>query len=251
MPPVIICCAVNGGIQGKEYNASIPETPEEISEAAHAACKAGASIIHVHARNPETRWKGATRTDTWWEVNRRIRARCPDAIIDNTTGADFYVDMEDRPSCLDARPEVASLNLSPDMSEFTLKARPASFEHPRPEEHIDACIPFTYGQIRAFASAMKSRGIKPELETYHTGSLRLPPAITNRRGSTTGWCTCPASCPSIPPERMELPTNGQRSKPRRGKHWTMLPPSCGLQASISITSSRRRCTCRTWSSGIG
>ncbi len=226
MPPVIICCAVNGGIQGKEYNASIPETPEEISEAAHAACEAGASMIHVHAR-------------------------CPDAIINNTTGADFYADMEDRPSCLDARPEVASLNLSPDMSEFTLKARPASFEHPRPEEHIDACIPFTYGQIRALASAMKSRGIKPELETYHTGSLRLPPAITNRRGSTTGWCTCPASCPSIPPERMELPTNGQRSKPRRGKHWTMLPPPCGLQASISITSSRRRCTCRTWSSGIG
>jgi len=173
MPPVIICCAVNGGIQGKEYNASIPETPEEIAEAAHAACEAGASMIHVHARNPETRWKGATTTDTWWEVNRRIRARCPDAIINNTTGADFYVDMEDRQSCLDARPEVASLNLSPDMSEFTLKARPSSFEHPRPEELIDACIPFTFGQIREFASAMKTRGIKPELETYHTGSLRL------------------------------------------------------------------------------
>jgi 3-keto-5-aminohexanoate cleavage enzyme len=170
LPPLIICCAVNGGIQGKEYNEAIPETPDEIADAAHAACEAGASMIHVHARNPDVLWKGATTTETWREVNRAIRERCPDAIINNTTGADFYVDMDDRLSCLDAMPEVASLNLSPDMSEFHMKERTPPHEHPRPEEHIDATIPFTFGQIRHFAAAMQERGIKPELETYHTGA---------------------------------------------------------------------------------
>ena len=99
LPPVIICCAINGGIQGKEYNEAIPETPDQIAEAAREACEAGASMIHVHARSPETRWKGARTTETWREVNRKIRDRCPEVIINNTTGADFYVDMEDRLSC--------------------------------------------------------------------------------------------------------------------------------------------------------
>jgi 3-keto-5-aminohexanoate cleavage enzyme len=170
LPPIIICCAINGGIQGKEYNEAIPETPDEIADAAHAAYEAGASMIHVHARSPETRWKGATTMETWREVNRKIRERCPDAIINNTTGADFYVGMGDRLSCLDAKPEVASLNLSPDMSEFKLKERTSPLEHPRQEIHIDETIPFTFGQIRDFAQAMKERGIKPELETYHTGA---------------------------------------------------------------------------------
>lgn len=170
LSPVIICCAVNGGIQGKEYNEAIPETPDEIAESAAAACEAGASMIHVHARNPETRWKGATTTETWLEVNRKIREQCPEAIINNTTGADFYVDMDDRLSCLDANPEVASLNLSPDMSEFHMKEREPPLEDPRPEIHVDETIPFTFGQIREFAEAMQERGIKPELETYHTGA---------------------------------------------------------------------------------
>lgn len=170
LPPVIICCAVNGGIQGKEYNEAIPETPDEIAAAARKACEAGASMIHVHARNPDTVWKGAGTTETWRTVNRKIRERCPEAIINNTTGADFYVDMDDRLSCLDANPEVASLNLSPDMSEFHMKEREPPLKHPRPEKHVDETIPFTFGQIRRFAEAMNERDIKPELETYHTGA---------------------------------------------------------------------------------
>ena len=179
-PPTIICCAINGGIQGKEYNEAIPETPDEIADAAYEACEAGASMIHVHARNSETRWKGATTTETWWEVNRKIRERCPEAIINNTTGADFYVDMDDRLSCLDANPEVASLNLSPDMSEFALKEREPPLEDPRPEIHIDETIPFTFGQIRQFAEEMQERGIKPELETYHTGAAGVLRQLIDR-----------------------------------------------------------------------
>jgi 3-keto-5-aminohexanoate cleavage enzyme len=77
--------------------------------------------------------------------------------------------MAERSSSLAAGPEVASLNLAPDMSRFKLKERPARLPFPRPALEIDECIPFTYGQIHEFAAEMKQRGIKPELELYHPG----------------------------------------------------------------------------------
>ena len=77
--------------------------------------------------------------------------------------------MEERLSCLPARPEVASLNLAPDMSKFKLKARNPPLRDPRPPLEIDECIPFSYKQISWYATEMKRYGIKPELEIYHPG----------------------------------------------------------------------------------
>ncbi|MBA2302275.1 MAG: 3-keto-5-aminohexanoate cleavage protein, partial [Acidobacteria bacterium] len=86
MPPAIICCACNGGLQGKEYNTAIPETPAEIAESVFAAYEAGASMVHVHARDPERLPSPARHVEEWQEVTARIRERCPDIIINNTTG---------------------------------------------------------------------------------------------------------------------------------------------------------------------
>ena len=79
------------------------------------------------------------------------------------------MDDEQRLSCLDANPEVASLNLAPDMGKFELKPRGEEYTHPRPAIDYDDCVPFSYRQIAHFAAQMKARGIKPELETYHPG----------------------------------------------------------------------------------
>jgi 3-keto-5-aminohexanoate cleavage enzyme len=171
MPPVILCCACNGGVQGKESNDNLPETVEEIADSVYDAYRAGASMVHVHARDPEHITRPATTTDVWLEVNARIRERCPDIIINDTTGGGPGMTMEERLSCLDARPEVASLNLTPDMSKFRIKARPAPLPDPRPEMVYDECIPFSYKQVAWYAEEMKKRGIKPELETYHTGGV--------------------------------------------------------------------------------
>jgi 3-keto-5-aminohexanoate cleavage enzyme len=168
-PPAMICVAINGGIQGKETHDKLPEHPDEIADAVHAAYEAGASMVHVHARDPRDLTLGARRTPDWLEVNRKIRERCPDIVVNNTTGGDLQMNMEERLSCLDALPDVASLNLTPDMSRFTMKARVAPLPHPRPETEIDVCIPFTYGIVENFAAEMKKRGIKPEMETYHSG----------------------------------------------------------------------------------
>jgi 3-keto-5-aminohexanoate cleavage enzyme len=169
MPPVIVCLACNGGVQGKEYNEGIPETADEIADSVGEAYEAGASMVHIHARDPRNLPDPARTTEVWREVNRKVRERCPDIIINNTTGGGFGITHEERLSCLDAMPEVASLNLAPDMSKFRLKAREAPLPHPRPAVEYDDCLPFTYKQIGWFAREMKTRGIKPELEVYHPG----------------------------------------------------------------------------------
>lgn len=169
MPPVIICVACNGGIQGKEANEFIPESAEEIAESVQDAYEAGASMVHIHARNPLNLTDGARDTETWREVLSKVRKSSPEIIINATTGAGPGMTMEERKSSLAAGPELASLNLAPDMSQFKLKERRAPLPFPRPALQIDECIPFTYGQIRDFATEMKQRGIKPELELYHPG----------------------------------------------------------------------------------
>ena len=169
MPPAMICVACNGGIQGKEAHAMLPETPDEIADSVYAAHQAGAAMVHVHARDSANLTLGAKCTDDWLAVNRKIRERCPDIVINNTTGGDLVMTMDERLSCLDAKPDVASLNLTPDMSRFVMKERRPPLPHPRAETEIDACLAFTYGIIEHFAREMQRRGIKPELETYHSG----------------------------------------------------------------------------------
>jgi 3-keto-5-aminohexanoate cleavage enzyme len=169
LPPLIICVACNGGIQGKEANEFIPETAGEIAESVQAAYEAGASMVHIHARDPKQLTQGARDAEAWREVLWKVRESCPEIIINATTGAGPGMTMEERSACLAAGPEVASLNLAPDMSKFKLKERSAPLSFPRPAMEIDECIPFTYGQIHQFAAEMKERGIKPELELYHPG----------------------------------------------------------------------------------
>ena len=169
MPPTIICVACNGGVQGKESNPNLPETPEEIADSVRGAYDAGAAMVHVHARQEQYPTRPAVTTERWVEVNARIREACPDIIINDTTGGGPNMTMDERLQCLDAKPEVASLNLTPDMSRFRLRERPPPLPDPRPEVLYDECLPFSYGLIERFASEMKKRGIKPELETYHTG----------------------------------------------------------------------------------
>jgi 3-keto-5-aminohexanoate cleavage enzyme len=169
MPPLVICVACNGGIQGKEANENIPESADEIAESVQGAYDAGATMVHLHARDPKNLTLNATESGAWIEVMGKIRERCPEIIINATSGGGPGMTMQERMSGLSAGPEIASLNLSPDMSKFHLKERKAPLSNPRPAMDIDECIPFSYGQIHEFAAAMKARGVKPELEAYHTG----------------------------------------------------------------------------------
>ncbi|HET9515067.1 MAG TPA: 3-keto-5-aminohexanoate cleavage protein [Gemmatimonadales bacterium] len=169
MPPVIICCACNGGIQGKEANPNLPETADEIADSVYGAYRAGATMVHIHARDPNNFTRPAVTTEVWLEVNRKVRERCPEIIINNTTGGGPDMTMEERLQCLPARPEVASLNLTPDMSKFTIRERKPPLPFPREAIVYDECLPFSYKLVSRFAAEMKRYNVKPELETYHSG----------------------------------------------------------------------------------
>jgi 3-keto-5-aminohexanoate cleavage enzyme len=170
-PPLVICVAITGGIQGKEANLDLPETPEEQVEQTLEAYESGASMVHLHARDPNKWWDGADNAEQYSKVNAMIRKACPAIIINNTTGGSLGMTLEQRVACLDAGPEVATLNMGPDMYKFKFKERKEPLPHPKPEEEAEGVLPVTYAELRRFATAMQERGIKPELEVYHPGQL--------------------------------------------------------------------------------
>ena len=179
--PLVITCALNGGVQGKESCPTLPEKPEEIAQQAHEAYQAGASVVHIHGRDPNN-WADCTGDpEVYREINALVRETCPDIIINNTTGGGLTTTMEERIACLDAMPEMASLNMGPDMSRFRVPERPAPLEHPHAGGEVDVCIPFTYGFIEQLASAMKDRGIRPEMEMYNPGAFWVSQGLLKKQ----------------------------------------------------------------------
>ena len=180
MGPLILTCALSGGVQGKEANPALPETPDQLAASARDAYNAGASIVHVHLRDPDNNGRNIMRLDVAQETNAKIRELCPDIIINNTTGGGPETTMEERFVAVEARPELASLNLGPDMSRFVIGERGDSLPHPHPRQEFDECVPFTYGTIEKLAARMKANGVKPEMETYHSGMFWVGRELINK-----------------------------------------------------------------------
>ncbi|MDD5712745.1 MAG: 3-keto-5-aminohexanoate cleavage protein [Smithellaceae bacterium] len=170
-PPLIITCAVTGGIHGKETHRNLPETAEEQADQVYDAYKAGAVSVHIHARVPSQPSLTSSHAEDYSLVNRLIRERCPDIIINNTTGGGPWLTKEQRMCCLfsDPPPDMASLNLGPFVLKFPLKDRRAPLSAPRDGYLFDACIPASYADVNLYAASMKDKGIKPEIELYHHG----------------------------------------------------------------------------------
>jgi 3-keto-5-aminohexanoate cleavage enzyme len=153
--PVIITCALTGGVQGKAANPALPEQPEEIVRAAVECQQAGAAIVHCHARDEQ----GASTGDI--EVFDAILTglrRETDLIVNFTTGGAPGQTLDERLAVLDLTPDLVTLNGG------TLLYQVAG----EPEE------PFINKRetIVAIAQRARARGIKPEMEVYNTAMLR-------------------------------------------------------------------------------
>lgn len=166
LPPLIITAALTGGVQGKELNPNHPETAQEQAEQAYECYKLGASIIHIHARCEDNPTKPTQDPDRYREINSLIRDKCPDVIINNTTGGGPGMPMEERMRSVEAEPEMCSLTMGPQGSRLRLAERPPY----RPEPvFITEVMPANFDNIEVFAQAMAERDIKPEMEIYHDG----------------------------------------------------------------------------------
>jgi 3-keto-5-aminohexanoate cleavage enzyme len=151
--PVVITCALTGGIHGKEANPNLPEQPDEIVEQGIAAAEAGAAVLHVHARNPD----GSNTMDPeiYGELHERLCAET-DAIVQLTTGGSPRLSFDERINTVRLAPEMCSLNMG--LLNFFIRGEQVFFPN-----HRDG--------IERFAHEIRERDVKPELEVYSAAML--------------------------------------------------------------------------------
>ncbi len=172
---VIVTCAVTGSIHTPSMSPHLPVTPEEIADEAVAAAEAGAAIVHLHARDPET-----GRPDQSPEAFARflpvIKQRS-NVVINITTGGAPHMTVEERvrPAAVFA-PEVASLNMgSMNFGLFPMLARYRDFRHEWEREHLersrDLVFRNTFRDIEYILATCRDNGTRFEFECYDIGHL--------------------------------------------------------------------------------
>jgi 3-keto-5-aminohexanoate cleavage enzyme len=152
---VIITVAQTGALVSKQMNPNVPEQPDEIIESSYACYNEGAAIVHIHARDEAG--ENTSDPSVFKVIREGINSRC-NLITQYSTGGGPNLSQEERIACLDAAPEMASLNMG-SLMRITGKYAGIAFSN-MPEE------------IEMYVSRMRELGIKPEMEIYNLAMLR-------------------------------------------------------------------------------
>jgi 3-keto-5-aminohexanoate cleavage enzyme len=155
---VVVTCALTGVLANRSQCAAIPYTPAEIGEEAKRAYDAGASVVHLHARNDDG--SPTFSPATFAAIKDEIRKRCP--IILNFSTGTILDDVAQQNAYLKAsRPEIGAVNMgSMNYSKYSQSKKRFVF---------DMIFPNPYAKIIALLEAMNEGGVKPELECFDTG----------------------------------------------------------------------------------
>jgi uncharacterized protein (DUF849 family) len=172
---VIITCAVTGSIHTPSMSPHLPVTPDEIAEAAIGAAEAGASIIHLHARDPSD---GRPTQDpgVFLRFLPRIK-QATEAVVNITTGGGPTMTVAERMRpAAELKPEVASLNMgSMNFGLFPMLARFRDFAHDWERAHLensrDLVFKNTFQDIENILGACRENGTRFEFECYDIGHL--------------------------------------------------------------------------------
>lgn len=147
--PAIITVAITGSVPRKKDTPAVPVVPAEQIESTHEAFEAGASLVHIHVRNPDE--SPSSNPDLFAAVQEGVRRHCPGMIIQFSTGGRGRTRAE-RSLALDHRPDMASFTTgSCNFGDFI-------FENP-PEF------------IEEMAGTMRDFRIKPEIEVFDVSML--------------------------------------------------------------------------------
>jgi uncharacterized protein (DUF849 family) len=172
-PPVIISCALTGAGDTRAKNPAVPASPAEIAQQAIDAAKAGASIVHIHVRDPGT-GRSSTKFEYYEEVVQRIRESRCEVLINLTTGpgtmltvptdapfrvqpipdAQLLMPQERIAHVLKLRPDICSLDVA------TMSFGEATFVNPP-------------SHLREMAAGIHAAGVTMELEVFDFGHARL------------------------------------------------------------------------------
>ena len=105
--PVVIAVAITGSVPRKADNPAVPTTPAEQIESTHEAFEAGASLVHIHVRNPDE--TPSSDPALFRQVQEGVARHCPGIIVQFSTGGRGR-DQAARGNALDLRPDMASLS---------------------------------------------------------------------------------------------------------------------------------------------
>jgi uncharacterized protein (DUF849 family) len=172
---VIITCAVTGAIHTPSMSPHLPVTPQEIAEAAIGAAEAGAAIVHLHARNPQT-GQPDQRPEAFTPFLQVIK-QASDCVINITTGGSPTMLVAERVGpAQHFAPEVASLNMgSMNFGLYPMLNRFKDFKHdwekPYLEGSRDRIFRNTFADIEFILTKCAENGTRFEIECYDIGHL--------------------------------------------------------------------------------
>ena len=172
---VIITCAVTGSIHTPTMSEHLPITAEEIADAAIGAAEAGASIVHLHARDPQT-GKPDQSMDAFAPFLKVIKQRSP-AVINITTGGAMTMTVEERARpATQFKPEVASLNMGTmNFGLYPMLERYKEFKHDWERPYLEGSksgfFKNTFADIEFILTECAENGTRFEVECYDIGHL--------------------------------------------------------------------------------
>ena len=150
MSKLIITAAIIGAEVTRDINPNIPLTPAELAEAAYQCHKAGASIVHLHARDSDG--NPTQDKEVFAEVIRLIKEKC-DIIVQISTGGAVTASVEERLAPISLKPEMATLTTG------TVNFGNEVFMN-SPE------------YVERIALALQENGVKPEVEVFEVGMIQ-------------------------------------------------------------------------------
>lgn len=156
--PAIITVAITGSVPKKADTPAVPVTPAEQIESTHEAFEAGATLVHIHVRNPDE--SPSSSPDLFARVQEGILRHCPGMIIQFSTGGRGRTHAE-RALALDLKPDMASLSTG--SCNFT------NWIFENPPAFVDE-----------LAEVMKTNRIKPEIEVFDVSMLYSAISLANR-----------------------------------------------------------------------
>jgi len=154
----VVTCALTGVLADRKHCPALPYTPIEIGEEARRAYDAGASVVHIHARNDDG--SPTFSPEVFEQIRREVRARSP-VLLNFSTGT-LAEDVSQQCAYISrCRPEIAALNMGTmNYSKYSRQKKAFAF---------DMVFPNTYEKISKLLLAMNAAQVKPELECFDIG----------------------------------------------------------------------------------
>lgn len=175
MEKLIITAAISGAATIPSLSPYLPLSPREIADSALEAAKAGAAVVHVHARRPEDGFPSSS-PDHFREILTRIKDNS-DVVICITTGGSAMMTVEERAAVVPLfKPEMCSFNMgSINFALHTSLKYLKEFKYPWEKPYLEMSKDFvfknTFKDFEYLCEVTRANNTKPELEIYDVGHL--------------------------------------------------------------------------------